>query len=405
MTMFMRKRDTALLALEDGTRYWGKAVGRAGETFGELVFNTGMTGYQEVLTDPSYYGQIAVMTYPEIGIYGVNPEDVESRRIQVAGFVVHRAVDQPCNQRATSSFPDYLQQAGIVAIEGVDTRALTRQLRSQGVMRGAISTVDLDPQSLVFRIGQQPPMLGQNLAQAVSPTPSNARSSQKDGHFHVVVVDAGAKQNIVRDLEQHQLRVTAVPYDADLTAVLVLKPDGVLISNGPGDPAVLECTILLVRGLLKYRIPLVGICLGHQILGLALGGRTYKMRFGHRGSNHPVKDLDSGRVLITTQNHGFAINPISLGIDWVPLERREINDESQTMAETLPARPLVGESSAGYGRISITHLSLNDGTLEGLRLHDYPAFSVQFHPEAAPGPHDAKAFFAQFTKLMEDHHA
>lgn len=392
---------TALLALEDGRLFRGRSVGSPGETFGELVFNTGMTGYQEVLTDPSYRGQIVVMTYPEIGIYGVNPDDVESSQIQVAGYVVHRAVREPFNQRATLSFTDYLSQASIVAVEGVDTRALTHHIRTRGAMRGAISSLDLDPKSLVARVRQSPSMLGRNLAQEASRREISARSRKKDGHFHVVVVDAGAKEGIVRDLTLRQAAITVVPYDAEVETVLSLRPDGVLVTNGPGDPAPLHETIQLMRGLLERRVPLAGICLGHQLLGLALGGQTYKMRFGHRGVNHPVKDLSTGRILITTQNHGFAVDPTSLGIPWEPLERRK-NPVSATMADLLPSRPLVGASPLGFGPVEATHLSLNDGTLEGLRLHDLPALSVQYHPEASPGPHDARAFFGEFIAMMEE---
>jgi carbamoyl-phosphate synthase small subunit len=407
----MNKSQIALLALEDGTVFWGKSVGSPGETFGELVFNTGMTGYQEALTDPSYRGQIVVMTYPEIGIYGVNPDDVESSQIQVAGYVVHRAVCEPFNQRATLSFPDYLGQASIVTIEGVDTRALTHHIRTQGAMRGAISSLDLDPESLVARVRQSPTMLGRNLACEVSRGTEERRGGGAE--WHIVVVDAGAKEGILRDLMLRQAAITVVPYDVDIETVLSLQPDGVFVTNGPGDPAPLHETIQLMRGLLERRIPLAGICLGHQLLGLALGGQTYKMRFGHRGINHPVKDLSTGRILITTQNHGFAVDPTSLGIPWEPLERRNQvlspclhkNPVSTTMANLLPSRPLVGASPLGFGPVEATHLSLNDGTLEGLRLHDLPALSVQYHPEASPGPHDAQPFFGEFIAMLEEHFA
>ena len=405
---------TALLALEDGTTFWGKSVGSTGETFGELVFNTGMTGYQEVLTDPSYRGQIVVMTYPEIGICGVNSEDAESIGIQVAGFAIHRAVRKPFNQRATLPFNNYLQGAGIVAIEGVDTRALTHHIRTRGAMRGAISSLDLVPESLVARVRQSPPITGRNMVREMSPCQVAARSPQKDGHLHTVVIDTGTKSSIVRNLAHCKATVSVVPYNADVETVLSLRPDGVLISNGPGDPAVLDQTVRLIRALLERRIPLAGICLGHQLLGLAIGGQTYKMRFGHRGSNHPVKDLLTGRVIITTQNHGFAVDPKSLDIPWAPLdeafcpdrsqtlgENLDIPDTSLTMAELFPYCPLTGTSPLGFGPIEITHLSLNDGTLEGLQLRNFPAFSVQYHPEASPGPHDAKGFFARFTALQE----
>jgi len=399
----------ALLALEDGKTFLGRSVGSPGEAFGELVFNTGMTGYQEVLTDPSYRGQIVVMTYPEVGIYGVNPEDVESSRVQVAGFVVHRAVRRPSSWRATLPFTDYLEEAGIVAIEGVDTRALARHIREQGAMRGGISTEDLDSGSLVRRVRESPHLAGRDLVAEVSPR--SVLPAACDGP-HVALVDCGAKGSIVRELRRRGLRVSRLPYDIHPQKLLSLRPDGVLVSNGPGDPAALRRTVFLVRKLLERGVPLAGICLGHQLLSLAIGGRTYKMRFGHRGMNHPVKDLASGRVLITPHNHGFAVDPTSLGIPWLPLDgafaasRPEVlaglepPPPEATMAELLPPGPLVGESPLGFGPLEITHLSLNDGTLEGLRLRELPAFSVQFHPEASPGPHDAAPFFDRFARLI-----
>ena len=413
------QRKRALLMLEDGTHFWGSSVGQAGETFGELVFNTGMTGYQEVLTDPSYRGQIVVMTYPEVGIYGVNPEDVESSGVQVAGYVVQRAVRTPSNPHATQSLPDYLGEAGTVAIEGVDTRALTRHLRTQGAMRGAISTKDLDPDHLVARVKQSPSMVGRNLAHEAAGDGIHHFGDAIDGP-HVVLIDTGRKQGMVRDLVARGARVTTVPYTSGLTSVLEMEPDGVLLSNGPGDPEPLDEAVSLIRALLERRVPVAGICLGHQLLGLAVGGKTYKMRFGHRGVNHPVKDLSGGQVVITTQNHGFAVDPTSLGIPWSPLDAafepenpaileessppegstETLSDAEITMADRLPAEPLLGESPLGYGPITVTYLSLNDGTVEGMRLDTYPAFSVQFHPEAAPGPHDAKPFFDDFLHAV-----
>jgi carbamoyl-phosphate synthase small subunit len=413
----------ALLVLEDGTLFWGTSVGSAGETFGELAFNTSMTGYQEVLTDPSYCGQIVVMTYPEIGIYGVNPDDVESWQVQVAGYVIHRAVQEPFNQRATQSFPKYLEKANIVAIEGIDTRKLTRHLRTHGAQRGAISTTDLNPESLIQRVCQSPQMVGLDLAQKVTPDApvdlaktgvSGAEAPPAEARFSVALIDCGRKENIARDLIAHGCHVTGLPYDADLKTVLDLNPDGVFVCNGPGDPDPLNDTIALVRSVLEREIPLAGICLGHQILGLALGGQTYKMRFGHRGINHPVRDFRAERILITTQNHGFAVDPTSLDVGWAPLDKGfqatkpEIlpddprrKDPTVTMASLLPQEPLVGTSPLGFGKVIITHLSLNDGTMEGIKLVDLPAFSVQYHPEAAPGPHDAKPFFDEFIALME----
>jgi carbamoyl-phosphate synthase small subunit len=421
--MVQRDRTPALLLLEDGARYAGWAIGAAGESFGELVFNTGMTGYQEVLTDPSYRGQIVVMTYPEIGIYGVNADDVESARTQVAGFVVHRAVSQPFNHRATQSLTTYLAEAGIVAIEGIDTRALTRHLRTCGAMRGVIATgseaSQLNPEHLLARVRQSPEMQGANLASQVTPAGVEALGDGQSQGLHIAILDAGRKEGIVRGLIACGARVTALPYDAPLETVRAAGIDGVLISNGPGDPEPLEATIRLIRDLLRARVPVAGICLGHQLLGLAAGCRTYKMRFGHRGANHPIKELKSGKIVITTQNHGFAVDPTSLGIAWAPLDaafepaRPELFGDSSaqgslgaggvaTMAEQLPSEPLIGESPVGFGSIEVTHLSLNDGTVEGLRLFDYPAFSVQFHPEASPGPHDAKGFFEQFIALIRN---
>ena len=419
----------ALLVLEDGAHFWGTSVGAVGETFGELVFETGMTGYQEVLTDPSYRGQIVVMTYPEIGVYGVNPEDPESSQVHVAGLVVHRAVEGPFNQRATGSFTDYLAQTQTVGIEGVDTRALTRHLRTQGAMRGAISTSDLDPNHLLGRVLESPKMHGLNLVQEVGASEITERSvipangddapGQRPDRLHIVILNAGVKEGIVRDFVNRGVRVTSAPFDAEVETIVALRPDGVLITNGPGDPAVLERTIVLIRGLLERRIPVGGICLGHQLLGLAIGARTYKMRFGHRGSNHPVKDLSSGSVIITTHNHGFAIDPTSLGIPWSPLDeafrptrpevlqdeglrrRATALDRPPTMAELLPDQPLIGESPLDFGPVEISQLSLNDGTVAGLRLLERPAFSVQHHPEASPGPHDANYFFDQFIAMVE----
>lgn len=386
----------ALLALEDGSFYYGLSLGAEGETFGELVFNTGMTGYQEVLTDPSYTGQIVVMTYPEIGIYGVNEEDVESDGIKVAGFVVFRSVSVPSNWRSTMSFPEYLKKHGIVAIEGVDTRALTRKIRIKGAMKGAISTVDLDPDSLVKRVRESPSIVGRDLVKLV--TPRDVVQEVEDGEFTVVVVDSGVKFGILRDLKRVGARVIRVPYGVDLDDVKALKPDGVLISNGPGDPSVLSKTIELIRGLLREGIALAGICLGHQLLGLAIGARTYKMKFGHRGINHPVKDLRTGRVLITTHNHGFAVDPKSFGLAELGSEDQDANVLTKNLQKISL---LKGKSPSGI-EVEITHISLNDGTLEGMRLVDYPAFSVQYHPEASPGPHDAKYFFEEFKRLIRE---
>lgn len=413
-----RESLPALLALEDRTWYQGTSLGAPGEAFGEIVFNTGMTGYQEVLTDPSYRGQIVAMTYPEIGVYGVNEEDPESRETQVAGYVVHRAVHRSSNWRATQSLTEYLLQAEIVAMEGVDTRALTRHIRTRGSMRGAISTRHLVPLELVERVRRSPGLAGQDLVGEASSTCGPSASLDGDGDLRVAVVDMGVKASILRLLSDGCASVGLVPYGAPVDEVLSLRPDGVLFSNGPGDPAPLTQTVRLIRGLLENRVPLAGICLGHQLLALAVGGRTYKMQFGHRGINHPVKDLTSGRVLVTAHNHGFAVDPTSLSIAWEPLDagflsgtsgeladRTSSFDAPVTMAESLPTRPLVGTSPSGFGPVEITHLSLNDGTVEGLRLQDLPAFSVQFHPESAPGPHDARHFFERFFEMVRSNRA
>jgi len=417
----------ALLVLEDGTTFAGRGVGHPGEAFGEVVFNTSMTGYQEVLTDPSYRGQIVVMTYPEIGIYGVNDDDDESDDIQVAGFVVHHAVAAPSSHRATGSLVGHLADREVPAIEGIDTRALARHLRSCGAMRGAISSLESDPQCLLGRVLDHPSLVGRDLAREAASGQIEPGASSPDATVRIVLVDGGAKAGISRSLLEHAahrersapIDVIRVGYDTPLEEVLAWTPCGVIVSNGPGDPAPLVSTIDLVRSLLERRIPVAGICLGHQILGLALGATTYKMRFGHRGSNHPVLHHASGRVMVTSQNHGFAIDPTSLGVAWAPLDaafvatRAELVDSAAaagaaatgTMAERLPDEPLVGASPLGFGAIEITHLSLNDGTLEGLRLVDRPALSVQFHPEASPGPHDAAGFFDEFLADVEAHHA
>jgi len=409
----------ARLVLEDGTTFEAQAVAGAPEAFGEVVFNTSMTGYQEIVTDPSYRGQIVVMTYPEVGIYGVNDDDIESAEIQVAGFVVHRAVRRPSNHRATTSLPEYLDERGIGLVEGVDTRALTRRLRSAGAMRGGISSLDLDPSRLLDRVRAHPTLVGCDLASEASGGDRHPRASDRDGRCRLIVVDGGAKDSIARRIERRSptpVDVVRVRCDTTLDAVLAAEPCGVMVSNGPGDPAPVSTAIDLVRGLLEHHIPVAGICLGHQILALALGGTTYKMMFGHRGSNHPVRETATGRVMVTSQNHGFAVDPTSLGIPWAPLDRKFAPQRPEligarstspggTMAGRLPSDRLIGESPLGFGAIETTHLSLNDGTLEGLRLLERPAISVQFHPEASPGPHDGAGFFDCFWDMVEAHRA
>lgn len=383
----------ARLVLEDGSSYEGTGCGAEGVTSGEVVFNTSMTGYQEILTDPSYTGQIVTMTCPEMGNYGTTPLDAESRRPSVAGFIV-RECSLPSNWRSAASLHDFLLAHGIVGLWGIDTRALVRRLRSGGVMRGAIGTGDIAVETLVERARQTPPMEGCDLvgevtcesafdyAQARGPVPGDAGvvadpefvlpareagTAREGSHDRPLVAayDFGMKWNILRRLAAFGCAVRVFPATAPASELLAVKPDGVFLSNGPGDPAALPYVIDSVRTLTDRGVPVFGICLGHQLLALALGGRTFKLKFGHRGGNHPVKDLETGRVEITSQNHGFAVEDGSL-----PPE------------------------------VAVTHQSLYDGTIEGLRHRQRPFFSVQYHPEASPGPHDADYLFQRFVAAM-----
>jgi carbamoyl-phosphate synthase small subunit len=380
----------ALLALEDGTAFPGRSLGATGETFGEIVFNTGMSGYQEVLTDPSYARQIVVMTYPEQGNYGVNVDDPESSAVRAAGFVVREASRRHSSWRAGGSLQEYLSGAGVVAIEDVDTRELTLHIREAGAMRAAISTRDLDPASLAVRVREEPQMLGADLARTVSaaepyeasmiagpPTPWGGRT------FGVAAFDWGLKRNSLRLLARSGCETVVFPALTGAKEVLAGGFDGVFLSNGPGDPAATPYAVEAVRALLG-RVPVFGICLGHQVLGRAIGGSTYKLKFGHRGANQPVLDLDSGRVEVTSHNHGFAVDPKSFGV---------VSPRPPAGAEPVVA-------GTEFGRVALTHWNLNDGTLEGMRLLDVPAFSVQYHPEAAPGPHDSAHLFDRFASLM-----
>ena len=367
----------AKLALHDGTVFVGRRFGAEGETFGEVVFNTSMTGYQEVLTDPSYKGQIVTMTYPLIGNYGINAEDEESRRPQVEGFIVRELTRLPSNCRSQGSLDAYLQQHNIIGLEGIDTRALVRRLRVHGAMTGVLSTTDLDADSLVHKARTCPNIVGRDLVREVVPGQASAWQEGFNSAFanellpgrpavhHVVALDFGMKWNIPRCLVQIGCRVTVLPGTATAEQVLACRPDGIFLSNGPGDPEPLAYAIGTIRQLIGKK-PIFGICLGHQLLGLALGGRTFKLKFGHRGANQPVLNHASGRVEITTQNHGFAVDPA-----------------------TLP------------GDVEPTHINLNDGTLEGMRHRKYPLFSVQYHPEASAGPHDSSYLFEEFVRLMQ----
>jgi len=369
----------AVLALEDGTWFRGIAAGAEGVAGGEVVFNTSMTGYQEVLTDPSYAGQIVTMTCPEIGNYGVSGDDVESRSPHVAGFIVRQESPVASNWRASGTLREYLVANRIVAIADVDTRALTRRLRSGGVMRGVIATGDgLAPEPLVERATALPKMEGSDLVRGVTSPDAFDWPHEDPGEFGVVpdrlpsrrftvaAYDFGMKRNILRRLSAHGCDVRVYPAATPAETILSTDPDGVFLSNGPGDPAVLTYAIDSARTLVNAGVPTFGICLGHQILGLAMGGGTFKLKFGHRGANHPVKKLDTGAIEITSQNHGFAVDP-----------------------QTLPPDVLV------------THVNLYDGTVEGLRHRTQPVFSVQYHPEASPGPHDADYLFDEFITLMQ----
>jgi len=369
----------ATLALEDGTWFSGVAAGAEGEGRGEVVFNTSMTGYQEVLTDPSYAGQIVTMTCPEIGNYGVSPQDVESRAPHVAGFIVREESPVASNWRATGTLRDYLIDNGIVAIADIDTRALTRKLRSGGVMRGIVATGDADPHELVERARAIPTMEGSDLVRVVTSDRVYDWPQEDPGEFgltaerrakrrlKIAAYDFGMKRNILRRLSAYGCDVRVYPAGAPAKDVLATNPDGVFMSNGPGDPAALTYAIDNAKALVDSRVPVFGICLGHQILGLAMGGSTFKLKFGHRGANHPVKKLETGAVEITSQNHGFAVNPASLP-----------------------------------DHVAVTHVNLYDGTVEGLRHTDAPVFCVQYHPEASPGPHDADYLFDDFIKLIEE---
>ena len=375
----------AILALEDGTLFTGRSFTGHGECVGEVVFNTSMTGYQEILTDPSYCGQMVTMTYPLIGNYGINDQDIESSRIHVKALLVKEYQEYPSNWRSRQSLADYLKANHIPGLEGIDTRALTRHIRLQGAMKAALSTFDLDPDSLVEKARLSPDMAGQDLVGEVTcqepmlwekghPVRLD-RGLDKfqwpatNGKWRVVAIDYGVKYNILRSLEKRGCTVLLLPGDVKSETLNTLDPHGLFLSNGPGDPAAVTYAVDAVRSQIGKR-PIFGICLGHQLVGLALGGKTFKLKFGHRGANQPVKDLLTGKVEITSQNHGFCVDMESL------------KDSD----------------------VELSHINLNDGTLEGLIHKKLPLFSVQYHPEASPGPHDATYLFDRFIDMMEKHH-
>jgi carbamoyl-phosphate synthase small subunit len=360
----MNEGKKALLVLEDGTVFRGTSFGADGEKYGEVVFNTSMTGYQEIITDPSYKGQIVTMTYPLIGNYGVNAEDVESCRPWVEGFVVKEYSRVVSNWRATKSLGEYLREHGILGIEGIDTRALTLHIREAGAMNAVLSTVDLDEGSLARKAKQAPGLLGRDLVKEV--TCAETYEWSAEGRHTVVVLDCGIKFNSLRLLAQRGCRVVVVPASTSASRIRSLRPQGILLSNGPGDPSAVPYVVETVRELIG-EVPIFGICLGQQMLGQALGGKTFKLKFGHHGGNHPVKDLKTGKVYITVQNHGFCVD-----------------------MDSLPKKDL-----------EITHLNLNDRTLEGIRHKKHRLFSLQFHPEAAPGPHDAAYMFDEFMQQVK----
>jgi len=361
------KQKKAKVALEDGEIFEGFSFGAYGERYGEVVFNTSMTGYQEILTDPSYKGQIVTMTYPLIGNYGVNTEDVESRRPFVEGFIVKECSRIASNWRSKKTLGEYLKENGIIGIEGVDTRALTKHIRLAGAMKAVISTDDMNDKSLVKKAKNSPGLIGRDLVKDV--TSGGIKDWNKEGKYKVVVLDCGTKFNILRELERSGCRVIVAAADTAAEDILNMKPDGVVLSNGPGDPAAVTYVIDTVRKLIG-KVPIFGICLGQQMLGLALGGKTYKLKFGHHGANHPVKDTENGKISITAQNHGFCVDINSLNLK----------------------------------DIEVTHINLNDNTLEGMRHKNLPIFSVQFHPEASPGPHDARYLFDSFIEMIDKNH-
>ncbi|MCH2664541.1 glutamine-hydrolyzing carbamoyl-phosphate synthase small subunit [bacterium] len=375
----MSDTQRAILVLEDGTYFEGRSFGADGERTGEVVFNTSITGYQEILTDPSYNGQIVTMTYPLIGNYGVNPEDFESAKPQVEGFVVKEHCDVPSNYRSSMSLGAFLKEQDILGIEGIDTRALTRHIRLRGAMKGVLTTVESDIDALTGKANAYPGLVGRDLVANVTCTEpynwkvtlydilKNERANVTESRFTVAAYDFGIKQNILRYLVSRGCDVTVFPADTPADQLLEIDPDGIFLSNGPGDPEPVDYAVQNIRKLLETKKPTFGICLGHQLTALALGAKTYKLKFGHRGANQPVQETSTGKVEITSQNHGFAVDADSIDQD----------------------------------AVTLSHINLNDNTVEGLQHKELPVFCVQYHPEASAGPHDAEYLFDRFVDLME----
>jgi carbamoyl-phosphate synthase small subunit len=361
----MNLTKKAILVLEDGRFFRGESFGVEGETFGEMVFNTSMSGYQEILTDPSYAGQIVCMTYPLIGNYGVNEEDTESRRPWIEGFVVREASRVASNWRSTETLDSYLKRHKIVGIEHIDTRALVRHIRDKGAMRAVISSINSDEKILLEKVKNSPEMKNRELASSVTIEESFEYKPDGAEKFHVVAYDFGVKTNSLREFAKFGCRLTIVPAETSAEKILALKPDGIFLSNGPGDPSAMKKVVEEIKKLTEKNVPMFGICLGHQLLGQVFGGETYKLKFGHRGGNQPIMDLTTGRVEIAAHNHGFAV-------------------EAKSLPET----------------VEVTHVNLNDQTVAGLRHKTLPVFSVQYHPESAPGPHDSTYLFERFIELM-----
>lgn len=400
----------AKLVLEDGSVFEGYSCGASGEVFGEVCFNTSLEGYLEVISDPSYAGQIITMTYPQIGNYGVNRDDLQADSLALRGLVVHEMCFVPSNWRSEISLPDFLEEQKVVAIGGIDTRSLTTHLRDHGAQRGVLSTIDLDTDSLLKKVRASQSIVGINLAKTVSRTEitsftelpksqSFALADPKKPHYRVVAYDCGVKKSILQGLIRVGCELTVVPWNTPAQTVLSLNPDGVFLSNGPGDPEAVRETYLQVEQLIG-KVPLFGICLGHQMISLASGGEMEKLKFGHRGGNQPVMNLRTGRVEITAQNHGFGLLFDSLG----PLVPELSQGHSQHVRDLRfwcdnGCAPVVMNEK--FGRIQLTHVNLNDGTAEGITFLDQPVFSVQYHPEASPGPTDAHYLFTAFTRLME----